>query len=102
MIEKILNLEELKLKEISNLRNKDFQKIYENLKKIGFFSDKNEEKSDLYCQKVFTILRREPNPNDGVNGQSYIRESFIENNKYIKSKIYDFDLKIISTCWADN
>lgn len=98
MIEKILNLEELKLKEVINWKNKDFQKIYADLEKIGFFSDENEEKSNLYCQKIFTILQKEPNPSDDLNGRNYILEEFLEDGKYIKGKVYNFDLKVISTC----
>ena len=101
MIEKILNLEELKLKETTNWKSKELQKVYDDLTKIGFFSDKDEEKSDLYCKKIFTILKREPKNNGSINDRSYIREDFVENEKYIKSKIYNFDLEIISTCWAD-
>lgn len=99
MIEKILNLEELKLNDtnFNSINNKELKKIIEDLEKIGFFSEEI-GKISIYCQKVFNILRKIPDPTDNLNGQTYIGEDYSENGKQIKAKIYDFDLKITSTC----
>lgn len=96
MIEKTINLEEIRLGEMS-LNNKELKKIYNDLKKIGFFSEEI-GKIETYCKKEFSILRKTPDNTDKLNGQNYIREDYIENGKPIRAKIYNFDLKISSTC----
>ncbi len=96
MIEKTINLEELRLMKIS-FSNKEFKKIVEDLEKIGFFSEEI-GKIQTYCQKKFSILRKTPDSTDKLNGQNYIKEDYLENGKPIHAKIYDFDLKVISTC----
>ena len=90
MIEKILNLGTLK--ELK-FKNKEFKKISGDLEQIGFFSDEEEE-----YNKVFTILRRSPEEKNKFNGQYYIRVDCLESEKIIKSKIYDFNLRVTSTC----
>ena len=90
MIEKILNLGTLKELKFNN---KEFKKINCDLEQIGFFSDEEEEYNE-----VFTILRRSPEEKDKLNGQYYILVDCFEGKKIIKSKIYDFNLKVTSTC----
>jgi len=96
MIEKTINLEELRMGE-TIFSNKEVKKIVEDLKKIGFFSEEI-GKIETFCQKKFSILRKTPNPTDRLNGQEYIKEDYFENGKPIRAKIYNFDLKISSTC----
>jgi hypothetical protein len=96
MIEKILNLGELKLNNL-DFNNEEFKKIVKDLDKIGFFSEEI-GKIETYCKKEFSILRKTPNPSDKLNGQDYIREDYFENGRIIKAKIYDFNLNVTSTC----
>lgn len=97
MIEKILNLGELKLKDIINLSNNELQKIYDDLRQIYFFNPE-EGSGCKYDSYVFSILRKTPDLKDKLNGQNYIRKDYIKNSKPIEAEIYDFDLKITSTC----
>ncbi len=70
MLENILNLGDLKLNEVKNFRNKDFNKIYEDLVKVGFYSEEIDPLNPD-AKKVFTILRLNPDYNDKINGRNY-------------------------------
>jgi hypothetical protein len=94
MIEKLVCFEELKLEDMS-FNGKELNKMIKDLEMVGFFS---EDKTHKNCQKIFTILKKVPNNLDKFKGQQYIREDYIENNKYVKAKIYDFNLKVIQDC----
>ncbi len=94
MIEKMLSFEELKN---INLNGQELKKIYENLEQIGFFSNE-EGDENKYCRKIFSILRKTPDNKDNLNGQDYIKEEYFENGKAIKGKVYNFNLKMISSC----
>ena len=96
MIEKILSFEELNINEI-NLRNTELKKIFEDLKKIGFFSEEK-GKEGTSCMKIYNILRKYPEVSDKLNGGNYIREDYLENGKAIHSKVYGFNLDVLSTC----
>lgn len=96
MVNKKLSLENLKINEIV-FSKEQFKKIIRDLEKIGFF-DEEESKGDKYCEKIFSILRKSPDYKNEIGGYNYIREDYLENEKFIKSKIYDFNLRIISTC----
>ena len=98
MVEKILNLEELKLKQLKNINQKNFEKLIEDLRKIKFFEEPPVENPGNHDNKVYTILRLKPNYEDSINGEEYIREDFNLGNKTIYSATYDFSLKICSTC----
>jgi hypothetical protein len=96
MIEKTLSFRELKLKEMS-INSRELEKIFSDLEKINFFSEEDGKK-DKHCKKVFSILRKEPNYGNPLNGEEYIMEEYLENGKLIKAKIYNFDLNVCSTC----
>jgi hypothetical protein len=96
IVEKVLNLEELSLNELKLVSNTFLKKLGESLDKIDFFSGEN---SKNHNQEVFTILKSSPKENDPINGQNYIRKDYLDGNKIIGAEIYDFDLRIISTCF---
>jgi hypothetical protein len=96
MIEKIVSFEELKIRDIK-FRSEELNGIVEDLKKVGFFSE-DIGKTGICCEKVFNILRKTPDNSGKINGQDYIREDYFEDGKFIKAKIYDFDLHVSSTC----
>jgi len=97
MIEKILNLNN-----IEKLKNKVLEKLYQDLQGIGFFSEatgKDCSPQYYHDKQTFTCLKQAPNPEDGINEQNYIREEWVnKNGRVVYARIYDFDLKIISTC----
>lgn len=95
MIEKILSLEKLSLKEIRTIRNDKFLKVYEDLKKIGFFDRESGEKEKSTYKKVYTILKTKPEFPHQELGE-YILEKLYENGKYVQGRIYNFFLEDVS------
>ena len=91
MTKKIFSLENLG----EELSNDELDKLYGDLKKVNFFS---KEESDFCDKKVLKILKRNPNLDDGINGQDYLLETLFKDGNPVSARIYDFNLKIRSTC----
>ena len=85
----------LNLIRVGYLTNIQFKKLEKDLKRIRFFSESKNARS--YNELEFTVLKIVPDE-DPLNGQNYIRKDFLKDKEPVKSEIYDFNLKVCSTC----
>ncbi len=93
MAEKILSLEKLTKEELRTINNSKLKKIYNDLRKLNFLDNRNFAEGD---KMIFYILKLNPTPNE-MDGKEYLRKDYLKNNECVKSKLYDFDLRTIST-----
>lgn len=92
MVEKIISLEKLSLGDIKRLCiNRNFQKLYSDLDKIGFFSEEPQEEK-LNYKKVYTILKTEPDFPYQELGE-YICEELFKGKRFVSGKVYNFYLE---------
>jgi len=97
LIQKILDLRNLKISQVELMENKFLEKLYKDLESINFFTD-GERPSFEYDTEVFHILKLAPNPEDKFDGNNYIKKDYLKQEKLIQSKIYNFSLRVCSTC----